>query len=114
MALADAGVVLSKFKKVVGKTLEWDFTGATQEELVAINEIVTTERTTAGGGKTVTTKIGYSDPKAALDSLARQLGMFKDNLEITGAMSLVDRINAGRDQSRAGDDAKLIEGEAVE
>ena len=115
MRLADAGETLSKFKKVTkGGGLEWDFTGATPEELVAINDIVTTTRTEKGGGKVVTCKIGYTDPKAALDSLMRKLGLFKDGLDLPGVISLVDRINAGRNQSRPGDDAKVIEGGVVD
>ena len=101
MMYADAGATLAKFKKVTDDgSLDWDFTGATQEELALINELTVT--TTAGdGGDTMTrAKIGHSDPVVALNSLARVQGMFKDKVQFEGELSLVDRIIRGRERAR--------------
>ena len=44
--------------------------------------------------KKVRFKMG--DKKSALDSLARHFGMFNDKLDISGEVSLVERLQAGR------------------
>lgn len=109
MRVADGGRILSKFK-VVKKdgTLDWDFTGATSEELEVINEL--TVSYDKNGNKQM--KIGHESVKGALDSLCRKLGMFQDIQINIGEVSLSDRISRGRERSRlahkAGDDAKVI------
>ena len=101
MMLADSGAVLAKFKKV-GKngTLTWDFTGATIDELAAINALTVVSSTAPSGVVTTTIKVGTADPKGALDSLARTKGMFQDKVKFEGELSLVDRIIRGRDRAR--------------
>lgn len=102
MRIADSGAILAKFKKVTKDGgLKWNFTDATEEELAAINELtVTTTARGSGKGRIETTKfkVGSSDPKGALDSLARKLGLFNDSIDIKGGISLTDRIAAGRDR----------------
>lgn len=103
-AIADAGMLLAKFKKVgADGELYWDFTGATPEDLAVVNELAT-EIYTEGKGpraeKIKKFKIGISDPKAALDSLARHLGMFNDKLDVTVGASLVERLQAGRNRTK--------------
>lgn len=70
VSIVESYFALSKYKKVdeAGK-LFWDFTGATQEELVAVNDLE---------------KVGALDPNTAIDKLVRILGMYKDKLEHTG------------------------------
>ncbi|KKK84393.1 hypothetical protein LCGC14_2783810, partial [marine sediment metagenome] len=101
MRMADAGDILAKFKRVLpsGK-LDWDFTGATQDELAVVNELTVTTRTDVAGAKVVKMKIGSSDPHNALVSLMRRLGLFKDRLRLDGELSLVERISRGRDRAR--------------
>ncbi len=100
MKIADAGATLAKFKKVrPGGRLDWDFTGATQEELALINELTVTTVETEGG--TIThNKIGKADPLGALNSLARIQGMNKDKIQFEGELSLVDRLARGRERAR--------------
>jgi phage terminase small subunit len=115
MMIADSGATLAKYK-VIGKDgqLSWDFTGATEEDLAAINELTVTEK--ADG--TTSIKIGTDSPKSALDSLARKLGLFNEVVTFRGEISLVDRIRQGRDQARirhAADRAKLVgEGKSLD
>lgn len=107
--IANAGMTLAKFKKI-GKDGElfWDFSGATEEELAVINELAT-EIYMEGKGpraqKIKKFKISISDPKAALDSLARHLGMFNDKLDVTVGASLVERLQAGRNRTKQITDA---------
>lgn len=70
VSIVESYFALSKYKKVdeAGK-LYWDFTGATEEELVAVNDL---------------DKVGALDPNTAIDKLVRILGMYKDKLEHTG------------------------------
>jgi len=113
MRIADSGTILAKFKKVQSDgSLDWDFTGATEDELASINEltVITTE---TEKGVVTKMKIGSESPKAALDSLCRKLGLFQDITINIGEVSLADRITRGRERSRiahkqAGDDAKVI------
>ena len=101
MKIADAGAVLAKFKKVLpsGK-LDWDFTGATEEELALINDLAVTATVGEDGSEATYNKIGTSDPLGALNSLARVQGMFKDKIQFEGELSLVDRIVRGRERAR--------------
>lgn len=105
MRIADAGAVLARFKKPqLDGSLMWDFTDATPADLVSINELSVDYYTEGRGENTREVKkfkVGTSDPKGALDSLARHLGLFKDKLEISGSISLADRIQRGRDRINA-------------
>ncbi len=101
MLIADSGAVLAKFKKVLPNgMLSWNFTDATQEELAAINELSVETSRDREGIETTKFKVGVSDPKGALDSLARKLGLFKDKMELSGELSLVERITRGRERVR--------------
>lgn len=55
--------------------------------------------------KVLKSKIKFASKQAALDSLARILGMFKDKVEVSGVTSLVDRVAAAR--KRLNEDAKV-------
>ena len=102
MRIANGGEILAKFKKVQDDgSLAWDFTGATEDELAAINELTVTTRRDAQGDEIIKVKVGSADPKGALDSLCRRLGLFQDNFRFDGEVTLVDRITAGRDRARA-------------
>ena len=109
MRIADAMFALAKFQKVIkrdkrneeGALVEkkgqviTDYSGATEEELALIN-------------------VKVSDAKSALDSPARIQGQFQDTLEVKHEVSLIERLQAGRERARLtgtaklGDDAKLI------
>lgn len=70
VSIVESYFALSKYKKVDEKgKLFWDFTGATPEELIAVNDLE---------------KSGALDPNTAIDKLVRILGMYKDKLEHTG------------------------------
>ena len=102
MAIADSGRVLAKYKKVAPDgTLTWDFTGAPPEDLVAINELTVdtyVEGKGANAKQVKKFKVGTSDPKAALDSLCRKLGLFNDKVTVAGEVSLVERLRKGRER----------------
>ncbi len=110
MRIADSGIILAKFKKVQPDgSLDWNFTGATEDDLAAINEL--TVSYDKEGNKQM--KIGSDSPKGALDSLCRKLGLFQDIQINIGEVTLSDRIDRGRERSRLahkkdGDDAKPV------
>ncbi len=115
MRLVDSGSILAKFKKVLpdGK-LDWDFTGATEDDLACINEL------TVGFDKEGrrTMKIGTESIVAAADKLMRKLGSYQDVTINIGEVTLSDRIDRGRERSRLankkpGDDAVLVNGKEV-
>lgn len=95
--IAESGTVLAKFKKIDsdGK-LYWDFTDATQEELALIDDL--TVETSIVGKHSM--KVGVPGRQKAIDSLCRVLGFNKDKLDISGSLSLVERLQRGRERVR--------------
>ena len=97
--------------------LIFDFSTATMDQLAAIGE-VTIETYVEGRGPAAQEvkrfKVKPISKKEALDSLARIMGMFKDNLDVTsGGQSLEERLQAGR--KRLGKPVEtVIEGEFEE
>ena len=76
-----------------------DITGMTADEAAVLSEVRTETYMKGRGDAAVpVTKVYIKkyDKKAALDSLARVKGMFNDSIEVTGEMSLVERLNRGR------------------
>lgn len=102
MAIADSGRVLAKYKiPQPDGTLAWDFRDATEEDLAAISELSVDFYTEGKGDKAEQIKkfkVSVSDPKGALDSLARHLGLFNDKMTVQGEVSLVERLQKGRDR----------------
>ena len=96
VALADAPVKLAKYKKInEDGSVYWDFTGATEDELALLSEVSSETYTDGKGGNTREVrkfKVTVPDAKAALDSIARFLGMFNDKLQIGAEQSLVDAL----------------------
>ncbi len=96
MKITDSNLVLAKFKKVMSDgQLDWDFTGATLQELALIDELTVLEKNGA-----FSMKIGVPSRQAALDALARIFGLNKDKLDLSGSLSLVERLQKGRDRVR--------------
>jgi phage terminase small subunit len=100
---ADAPLTLAKYRKVAEDgSLYYDFTGATEDELALITEMAV-EMFTDGKGDDAREvrrmKIGIVDPKAALDSIAKHLGMFKEKIEISGG-DVASAILAGRERAK--------------
>ncbi len=99
-AVASAPETLAKYMMVTkdGK-LDWDFTDASIEDLSLINDL-SVESYLKGRGDNACNvlkfRIGLSDRKAALDSLARILGMFDDSMTLKGELTMVERLHAGR------------------
>lgn len=84
-------------------TATMDLSGMTLDQRAAIQEFVIEEGKAIQGeeGNSVVLvkpkmRVKFHDKKAALDSLAKILGMFKDEVNVKGEVSLVDRILAGR------------------
>lgn len=104
-AIADAGRALARYKKVdESGALYWDFTEATPEDLALINDLTVEEYAEGrGAGKrdVKKTKIGVTEPKSALDSIARILGMFQDRVRVEDERSVVERLRAGRGRVKA-------------
>lgn len=103
---ADAPEVLAKFKKVEEDgSIRLDFSGATQEELSLITE-VTTDYYTDGRGEGAREvkkfKVSGVDPKASVDQLGRMIGVFNDKMTVTGELSLVERLQRGRERAASG------------
>lgn len=99
-AVASAPEKLAKYLVVTDDgQLNWDFTDATIEDLSLINDM-SVETFLKGRGDNACDvkkfKIGLSDRKAALDSLARILGMFDDSMTLKGEITMIERLHAGR------------------
>lgn len=104
-----------------------DLRGADDDMMAAIGEY-TVESYMEKDGDDIRTvkkaKFKLSDKKAALDSLARHLGMFKDRIEVDGEVKVVEALQAarkrlgkpddGRSHVTPGDDAKVINGVSEE
>ena len=100
--IANGGNTLAKFKKVQHDgTIMHDFTGATEAELALITTL-DVETYMDGKGEDAREvkkfKVSYTEPKGALDSLARIHGLFKDKVEVQH--SVTERLMAGRDRVR--------------
>lgn len=91
---------VAKFIKVTDDgALDYDFTNATEEELKIINDL-TVETFKDGRNKDARTvkrfKFSKIDSLRAIEMLGRILGAFKDKTEVSGEISLVERIQKGR------------------
>lgn len=110
--IALAGETLAKFKKIqTDGSLKWDFRGATQAELALIDTLAV-ETTETANRVTNRFKIGVPSRQNALDSLCRIHGLNKDKLDIGGEISLVERLQRGRDRARMVDGgvAEVLDG----
>ncbi len=100
MILANSNLTLAKFMRVddLGQ-VSWNFEGASPEELACIKEL-TLEKFLGGreGGGGMKFKVSGQDSLAALNSLARIQGLFKDKVEVSGPGSLVEKLNKGRER----------------
>lgn len=102
---ARAPEVLAKYKKIdpITGAVLWDFRGATQEELALITELHTETDFLKRGNKVDVLKqkfkVGTVDPKSAVDSAARVLGLNNDKLQLGGELSLVERLQRGRNRA---------------
>jgi phage terminase small subunit len=67
------------------------------DALRCVSEV--SQTVTAEGG---TVKFKLHDKKGALDSLGRHLGMFQDNLNLKGELSIADRISKARERAGSG------------
>lgn len=88
-----AGMTLAKYKKVAGDgSLYWDFTGAPPEDLAVIMELTTEiyiERHGDDAEAVKRFKVKHADPTTAAQLLMRHMGMFKDAVNVTGELSLI-------------------------
>lgn len=105
MKLADSNNILAPFKrKDEDGGLYWDFSEATQEDLSVITGMMT-ETYYEGKGEDRKAirkfKIEVPDPKGALDSLMRRMGLFNDKLDVKGEVNFVERLQRGRERARA-------------
>jgi len=97
---ADAPRILAKFK-IIGDDGElfWDFTGATEDELGVILGLSTEifKDGKGDGSRDIKKfKIDVANPMPALNALARHLNMFKEDNAVRGEVSLIDRLQQGR------------------
>lgn len=99
---ADADNILAKYKRVnADGHVVWDFSDAKDDKdaLALISEI-TEEFYVEGRGPNARevkkVKMKTVDAEGALTLLARHLGMLNDKLEVSGSMSLVERLQRGR------------------
>ena len=59
-------------------------------------------------------RLKLADTLKALDMLARQLGMYQDKVTVEGELSLIERLQAGRDRAAAGNDLENQTGHTSE
>lgn len=102
--LANAPEILAKFRKVSKDgMLYYDFRGATEAEIAVITELSIDTYMDGKGDdarEVKKMKVGITDPKAALDSIARILGLNKDKVSHDVEINLVERLHAGRKRLR--------------
>lgn len=111
----DAESVLQEIAKIafgtVGKFIRvnadglpfWDFSGATEDDLALIGELTTDEYAEGRGEGAALVKkfkIKPLDKQKALEMLARHLGLFDDKVTVQGELSIVERLNKGRERLR--------------
>lgn len=95
----------------------WDFTGATPEELAAIGEL-TVDVYQDGRGPSAQTvkkfKISERDRLAALTLLGKSMGLFAENVNVRHRheLTIVERLNRGRDRLRQIDKQGAIDVQA--
>ena len=82
-----------------------DLSALTRDQAAAIQEI--REDTTGGSGDgerklVVRTTFKLADKRGALELLGRHLGMFQDNLKISGLEGLADKLNRIRTRKNGG------------
>jgi phage terminase small subunit len=80
-------------------TATLDMAGMTEEQRAALSEFQVDEYQDGKGEDARPVKkfkVKFHDKKAALDALAKHLGMFTEKVEVSGELSVVDRILAGR------------------
>lgn len=80
-----------------------DVTRLSKEQQAALAEFTVEEYTEGRGeARQGVRKIRLKpiDKLGALDKLARYLGMYNDKLELTGEVSIIERIQAGRERAR--------------
>jgi phage terminase small subunit len=87
-----------------GKPTGLDLSALTRDQAAAIQEI--TEDTTGGSGDgerrlILRTKFKLADKAKSLELLGRHLGMFQDNVKVTGLEGLADRIAQVRSRKSA-------------
>lgn len=105
--IAEAGIILAKFRKVQKDgSIIWDFSGATQDELALLTDM-STEIYMDGRGRNAKKvkkfKVAFTEPKAGLDQLGRIIGAFTDNVKVTQEVSLVERLQKGRERAKGGE-----------
>lgn len=97
---------LSKYIKVSDRGgLSYDFTGATPDELRLVSDLqVDSYVEGRGSAARNVKKFKFSkwDQLRAIEMLGRILGAFKDKTEVSGEISLVERLQRGRQQIRGG------------
>ena len=87
----------TKFVKVQDDgSLDYDFTGATPEDLKLIQELQVETVTQRNGVVTKKFKVTKLDAIRALDQLNRMMGNFQDKLEVFDAASSIERLQRGR------------------
>ena len=102
--IAMGGIAMAKYR-VPSKdgTLHFDFSNVTQEDLALITTM-STETYVEGRGRNAKKvkkfKVDFTEPKAGLDQLGRIIGAFTDNVKHTGEVSLVERLQKGRERAK--------------
>jgi hypothetical protein len=108
--LANSGEILAKYRYTAEDgSLYWDFTDATADDLSVISGMTVETYADGRGDEKVMVKkfkIDVPDPKGALDSLARVIGLFNDKVTVQGEVSLIERLQRGRERAKAKDGGK--------
>lgn len=115
MRIADSGDLLAPYKKVnEAGELYWDFEGIDEDpDAMAVIQSMTVETYVEGRGKEARTvkkfRVEAAEPKGALDSLCRRLGLFNDKMNVSGELNVVELLQQGRKRlgKPAGTDAAL-------
>lgn len=101
------------YLNVVGGEPRLDFSTLTRDQAAAIQEI--REDTTGGTGDgerklVLRATFKLADKGANLERLGRHLGMFQDNVKVTGLEGLAERLNQIRQRKHGDSEAAKIDG----
>ena len=103
-----------EFDEETGEFVAFNLTNKNMRALAALGEVnieTVYEKTDTGPQAIRKIKIKPHNKLASLEALMKHMGLSKEKKVVEHNVSFEDRLSAGRDRIRAGDDARVIEGQ---